>query len=930
MASPQVGINPPKDSLTPAMRQYVEQKKRVGDAVLLFRMGDFYETFYDDAVLCSRVLGIALTSRDKNSASPVPLAGIPYHALDGYLSKLVAAGHKVAISEQLEDPKLAKGVVRRDVVRIVTPGTLTEDTLLGERDDNVLAALCVRDEEVGLAIVELACGRFETIELTGPSLLDMLVRLRPAELLIAEESGPEAETIGHELRNLCGTAITKRPVHEFSTYQAQRSLQEHFGVATLDGFGFEEVSQSLVAAGAIIQYLQETQKTALAHVTAIRPRLAADCVQIDHNSWRSLEIDRTLRGGQREGSLLHAIDRTVHAAGGRMMRHWLAAPLTSAHAIRERQQAVGFFVEESTQRDRIRQKLKTLADVERIAGRVALGRASPRDLESLGKTLNAVPKLLNEDRAIEIPFLHKIALDLGGQSAEKNYHVTTSPHGQIEELARLLASAIRENPSSNLREGGFMADGYHAELDRLRAISHNGQAWLAEYQRKEIERTGIAHLKAGYNRVFGYYLEVPHSGTAKVPADFIRKQTVKNAERYITETLKNHEHEVLTAQDRANQLEFELFEELRKQVAEWLGPLAIVAGALARLDCVTALAELAEERRCVRPEIVDDGQLEIIDGRHPVLDQAIGDDFVPNDTCMGRQPGAAQPMASDNGPRSVGPVALANASNTASNQDDARVFVITGPNMAGKSTYIRQVALLTIMAQIGAFVPARRMTLSLVDRLFARVGSSDEIMRGQSTFMVEMIEAANILHNATRDSLVILDELGRGTSTFDGLSLAWAVTEHLANTIGCRTLVATHYHELIELSSLLKNVRNFNVAVREMTHDPTNAESSIVFLHKIVEGGANQSFGIHVARLAGVPRCVIDRSREVLDQLQRRIAGTSSSPAIAVAKSRDVSQLALFREPGDELLEAMRSLDPDNLTPMEALTRLREWKDRFV
>jgi DNA mismatch repair protein MutS len=933
MAATQVGISPALDSLTPAMRQFVEQKKRVGDAVLLFRMGDFYETFYDDAILCSRVLGIALTTRDKNSPSPVPLAGIPYHALDGYLSKLVAAGYKVAISEQLEDPKQAKGVVRRDVVRIVTPGTLTEETLLADRDDNVLAALCLRGEEVGLAIVELACGRFETIESAAASLLDTLVRLRPAELLLAEESGPEAERIGQELRSLCGTAISRRPVHEFSAYQAQRSMQEHFGVATLAGFGFDAMTNSLVAAGGIIQYLQETQKTALAHVSAIRRRAAADSVQIDHSSWRSLEIDRTLRGGQREGSLLHAIDRTVHAAGGRMLRHWLAAPLTSADAIRERQQAVGLLLEEPTLRDRIRQKLKGLADVERIAGRAALGRASPRDLESLSRTLGALPNLLDDTRLGEIAYLHEIIVNLDGVKVSEGGRPLAGARGSdsarreprppiaesneqnpiqpIAELASLLQRAIRENPSNNMREGGFIADGYHAELDRLRAVSHDGQNWLADYQRREIERTGITHLKAGYNRVFGYYLEVPHSGTAKVPADFIRKQTVKNAERYITETLKNHEHEVLTAQDRANQLESELFEELRKQVAQWLVPLGLVAGAIARLDCVTALAELAEERRCVRPEIIDSGELEIIDGRHPVLDQAIGDDFVPNDACM------------------IG---------------DARVFVITGPNMAGKSTYIRQVALLTIMAQIGAFVPARRMALSLVDRIFARVGSSDEIMRGQSTFMVEMIEAANILHNATRDSLVILDELGRGTSTFDGLSLAWAVTEHLANSVGCRTLVATHYHELIELASLLKNVRNFNVAVREIgnrqpaignqstidNRQSTIQESSIVFLHKIVEGGANQSFGIHVARLAGVPRSVIDRSREVLDQLQRRLAGASTSPALAAVKSRDVSQLALFREPGDEILDALRAMDPDRLTPLEALTRLKEWKDRYL
>lgn len=607
-----------------------------------------------------------------------------------------------------------------------------------------------------------------------------------------------------------------------------------------------------------------------------------------------------------------------------MLRHWLASPLRSAEAIRHRQQAVKLLLEESAARERIRQRLRNLCDVERIAGRVALGRASPRDMESLGRTLTVLPGLVDCERADEMRFLHEILVDLSGSSDEDDPTVLpTAAHGEpavspapitaqgamqqdlkfaVGELAKLIHSAIRENPANNLREGGFIADGYHAELDRLRNISSDGQTWLAQYQRNEAERTGIANLKAGYNRVFGYYLEVPHSAAAKVPADFIRKQTVKNAERYITETLKNHEHEVLTAQDRANQLEYDLFEELRKQVVQWLPDLSRVAGAIARLDCVSALAQLAEDRRCVRPEILEGGELEIIDGRHPVLDQVIGDDFVPNDTNM---------------------------------SDEARVFVITGPNMAGKSTYIRQVALLTIMAQIGAFVPARSMRLSLVDRIFARVGSSDEIMRGQSTFMVEMTEAANILHNATARSLVILDELGRGTSTFDGLSLAWAVTEHLATKTKCRTLVATHYHELIELAAQLKTVRNYNVAVRETTkrqrHDghADAAESSIIFLHKIVEGGANQSYGIHVARLAGVPKPVIDRSKEVLDQLQRRLAGSAAAVPAGDDALRQPDQLALFREPSDELLDALRAVDPDCMTPMDALARLKEWKDRY-
>ncbi|MDO8629099.1 MAG: DNA mismatch repair protein MutS, partial [Phycisphaerales bacterium] len=793
------------------------------------------------------------------------------------------------------------------------------------------------------AVVELAGGRFESVDASPDTLLDTLVRLRPAEILIDDERGGEAERLADQLRELCGTAITRRPLHEFAAYQAERALLEHFGVVTLAGFGFDAMTPPLCAAGCIIQYLQETQKTALGHVTAIRRRAAADAVQIDHSSWRALEIDRTLRGGQREGSLLHAIDRTVHPAGSRKLRHWLAAPLTDAAVIRRRQQAVVFFVDSAVPRARVRQALRHVADVERIASRVALGRASPRDLEALGRTLAALPGIIELLPRDEL-FLGEVVTSLSGDAAnEANHQITQSPHHQIQDLASLLRRAIRENPASNLREGGFIADGYDAELDRLRSIGRDGQSWLAAYQRSEIERTGIAYLKAGFNRVFGYYLEVPHSGRDKVPPDYVRKQTVKNAERYITESLKNHEQEVLTAEERANELEHNLFERLRQEVAVWMTPLLRLADAIARLDCVAALAELAEQRRYVRPEIVDDGRLEIIDGRHPVLDQSLADAFVPNDTLL--------------------------------SPDDARVFVITGPNMAGKSTYIRQVALLTILAQIGSFVPARRMTFSLVDRIFARVGSSDEIMRGQSTFMVEMTEAANILHNATRASLVILDELGRGTSTFDGLSLAWAVTEHLANEIGCRTLVATHYHELIELASLLKNVRNYNVAVKEYSEprpsgsgpnqsrdregagpiragsvsdrslasheaaEPRShegvgralpAEQSIVFLHKIVEGGASQSYGIHVARLAGIPRSVIDRSREVLEELQRGFARESRTPQLARRKTRSDKQLTLFRDPGDELLDALRTADPDHLTPMEALARLKELKDRFT
>jgi DNA mismatch repair protein MutS len=885
----------PIDGLTPAMRQFVEQKKRVGEAILLFRMGDFYETFYDDALLCSKVLGIALTARNKNSDNPIPLAGIPYHALETYLRKLVVAGHKVAISEQLEDPKEAKGVVKRDVVRIVTAGTLTDEALLSAKDDNILAAVCIRKNEVGLALVELAGGRFEVVDVSRDSLLDELVRARPAELLIDDERDYETERIAEQLHQICGNTITRRPPHEFSNHQAERSLLEHFDVSTLAGFGFERVSAALCAAGCVIQYLQETQKTALDHIAAIRRRVAGDFLQIDHSTWRSLEIERTLRSGQIEGTLLWAVDRTLHPIGGRKLRHWLRTPLTDATGILHRQDAVRFLVDNDANRIEIRRLLKTMADVERIAGRVALARTYPRDLAALGQTLGGLPKIAEQLKESRIPFLTEIASALEG----------------LGDLAELLRRAIREDPSNALREGGFIAGGFDAELDRLRSVGADGQTWLAEFQKRQIEQTGIAFLKVGFNRVFGYYIEVPNSGKDKVPIDYVRKQTIKSAERYITEELKNYETDVLTARDRANELEYKLFEQLRDDVATRIQDLLRVADAMGRADVVAGFAELAIERRYVRPDFVDDAVLTITDGRHPVLDQALGDDFVPNDTAM--------------------------------NEKDALVFVITGPNMAGKSTYIRQVALLQLLAQTGSFVPVSEMTCSVVDRIFARVGSSDEIMRGQSTFMVEMTEAANILHYATARSLVVLDELGRGTSTFDGLSLAWAITEHLATTTRCRSLVATHYHEMTELSELLRGVRNYNVAVRE-TGDRNRREpggqgsnelagstqdEGIVFLHRIVEGGASKSYGIHVARLAGIPKSVIARSREVLDELQRSFAREARGPQLAGKKNKDDPQLSLFRDPGEELLEALRDLDPERIAPMDALQQLIKWKKEF-
>ena len=864
------------------MRQYVEQKTQAGDAILLFRMGDFYETFYDDARTIARVLGIALTSRSKDKKDqPIPLAGIPYHALEGYLTKLVNAGYRVAISEQVEDPKLAKGVVRREIVRIVTAGTLVDEALLDERSDNVLAAVCPGPGRVGLAGVELASGRFQAFGLLGAEAVDELVRLRPAELLIDEDAPKDSEIdrLAGELRSLCGCPTTRRPGHQFAEYHAEQTLRDHFGVATLAGFGFEEMDASLQAAGAILSYLQETQKTALTHIVTIGRHSPAETMQIDHNTWRSLEIERTLLGGAREGSLLAAVDRTVHPIGARQLRRWICAPLQCPQGIATRQEAVAYFVEREATRHKVRATLKRIADVERITARVAMARATPRDLASLGAALRQLPELRRQlDQAVPL-LLSELDEALGG----------------LDDLADLLESAIRSDAPHTLREGGIIRSGFDQELDRLHAVSRDGKTWLAKYQQEQIQATGIGGLKIGFNRVFGYYIEISKAHQDRVPDHYVRKQTVKNAERYITDELKRFESEVLTAEEKACDLEAVLFERVRGRVAERIEPLMRVADAIGQIDALAGLAELAVRQRYVRPKLVEQPALDITGGRHPVLEQTLAEGFVPNDCRL--------------------------------DPNQARLLIITGPNMAGKSTYVRQVALITLLAQTGSFVPAEEMTFAPVDRVFARVGASDEISRGRSTFMVEMTEAANILNNATDRSLVVLDELGRGTSTFDGLSLAWAITEHLANNVRCLTLMATHYHELTELSELLDGVRNYNVAVRE-TSDGSGGES-IVFLHRIVPGGTDKSYGLHVARLAGVPKEVTARSREVLDELERGFQRETKTPQLSRKRTKRDDQLLLFADPSEEIVKALGKLDVNALTPLEGLAKLKELQDRL-
>jgi DNA mismatch repair protein MutS len=872
---------------TPMMQQYRELKARDPDALLLFRMGDFYEMFGDDAERAGALLGLTVTTRDRDKgADAMPMAGFPHHQLEAYLARIVAAGLRAAVCEQMEDPRQAKGIVKRDVVRVVTPGTLTDDALLDPRAANHLAAVVEARGKLGLAWAELSTGRFELCEVSRTELIDEITRLEPAEILVSETArdAPWLRT----LRGLTRAPVTPRPSWDFQADQARAALLGHFGVTTLAGFGVDDDAVEVAAAGALLGYLRETQRSAPAHLARLTPRRRGQTLALDSMTRRSLELTRTLRDGRREGSLLAVVDHTATPMGARLLAEWIGAPLTDLDAILRRQAVVAALVDDPALRHELRTQLARAADLERLAARAGTGRASPRDLAALGRTLALLPRIKALVTARQSPRLRELeaALEL------------------CPEIRQAIAEALVDDPPLALKEGGIVRDGYHPALDELRALARGGKTWIARFQAELVQRTGINGLKIGFNKVFGYYVEITHAQAAgrQIPPDFVRKQTVKNAERYITPELKEYEDKVLRAEDQARALEYELFVTLRDRVAAEAPRLVQAGGVLAQLDALAGLAELAARRGHVRPVIVADPVLEIEAGRHPVLDALMPQgEFVPNDVAL--------------------------APNTAT------LLLITGPNMAGKSTYIRQVALIALLAQVGAFVPARRARVGVADRLFARVGATDELGRGLSTFMVEMTETANILHNATDRSLVILDEIGRGTSTFDGVSLAWAIAEHLHDHTRCRTLFATHYHELVDLEKTKPRLRNANVAVREQAGE-------IVFLHRIVPGGADQSYGIHVARLAGVPAPVLDRAGEVLAFLEKqhvsdvnRDAATGSAPPTTAAgptrrvKTGRALQGSLFAALPDPILDELRQVDPAALTPDLAaalLCRLRD------
>ena len=864
---------------TPIRRQYLAIKQQYPGAILFFRLGDFYETFDDDAKLVSRELEIVLTGREMGKGHRVPLAGIPCHAADNYIARLINKGYKVAICEQVEDPALAQGLVERQVVRVVTPGTVVEPQLLAEKRNNYLAALVLDSDPDGespaaaVAYADVSTGEFAVTQLDGrdPSqaVQQELARLQPAEVLVPD--GGDALPFDFARFSL---HVSPFPAWHFSTDVARRALLDHFGVVTLDGFGLAGAPQAVSAAVALLQYVAETQKLALAGFTDLRVYSQRGYMTLDAATRRNLEIYESTRSRAIQGSLLGVLDATRTAMGGRLLRRWLGQPLLDLHGLVARQDGIDVFYHDTPLRVAVIALLDQMADLERLANRVGQRIATPRDLTALRGSLQLVPRLQEElgrsQRAAVVPL------------AALNERLDP-----CADLVRLISQAIADEPPLKLAEGGVIRPGFSAELDGLHAASRDARQWIASLERTERERTGIKNLKVGYNRVFGYYIEVTTPNLPQVPADYIRKQTLVGAERYITPDLKEHESLILNAQERLVELEGQIYKQVLDQVASGAGRIRATAAAVAELDVFSSLAEVALRHRYVRPVLTDGDEISIVGGRHPVVELTLTDEpFVPND------------------------VRLCNR--------DAQLIVLTGPNMAGKSTFLRQVALIVLMAQVGSFVPAESATIGLVDRIFTRVGAQDDIATGQSTFMVEMVETANILHNATGRSLIILDEIGRGTSTYDGLAIARAVVEYIHNhpRLGSKTLFATHYHELTELAKVLPRVRNFNVAVAE-------EGDRVVFLRKIVPGGADRSYGIHVAQLAGLPRSVIHRAEEVLESLEKDEKGRGRKERMRQEMAS--SQLGLFPAPAESpALKELASLDVDSLSPLEALTKLYE------
>ncbi|PIE55903.1 MAG: DNA mismatch repair protein MutS [Desulfobulbus propionicus] len=872
--------------LTPMLRQYMEIKESHQDTILFYRMGDFYEMFFDDAEIAARTLNITLTSRShKNDEHKIPMCGVPFHAVNGYLAKMVNAGFRVAICEQVENPKEAKGIVRRKVTRIITPGVTTNEELLDEKANRFICALAPPSDKkgakrFGISLLDASTGTFLVNEIsvhqqTLTAVVDEICRYQPAELLLPQgKEGPEpsleplVQQLQVALGNIC---LTQRPEHQFDPATARTALTEHFRTTDLAGFGCDHMQPGLQAAGALLTYIQETQKTDLDHIRQLTPVHNDQHLIVDESSRRNLELIETLIGAKKQGTLLSVMDKTVTPMGARLLRQRLLFPLQDMARITARLDAVEELNDRKELRSDIRVHLNDIYDMERLCSRLVLGHGNARDMVALKVSLGKLPALKNLLATTKTALLLRINEQMDA----------------LEDLFQLVARTIRDDAPVTLREGNLIQEGYHEELDRLILLLRDGKQLILDLETKEREQTGITKLKVGYNKVFGYYFELSRTQASEVPDHWIRKQTLVNAERFITPELKELENAIASAQERRLILEYELFQEIRGQLHQESRRILDCAHHVARLDVLACLAETAARNRYIKPSISDDGQLFIREGRHPVIEQALEPGrFVPNDVRL--------------------------------DQDQHELLIITGPNMAGKSTILRQTALIVLLAHIGSFVPADEASICLVDRIFTRVGATDDLRRGQSTFMVEMNETANILNNASARSLVILDEIGRGTSTYDGLAIAWAVTEALASKggQGVKTLFATHYHELIELAASNPRIKNYSIAVREWN-------DSIIFLHKLVEGGTSRSYGIQVASLAGVPDAVIRRAREILRNIEETEQQKKTNK-ISSQRQTSPTQLALFRPKKSELEQLLGTVKPDEVSPRQALDLLYE------
>ena len=861
--------------ITPMMQQYLEIKEQNKDAILFFRLGDFYEMFNEDAKLASRELDLTLTTRDRGKPEEerVPMCGVPYHSCDGYIARLIAKGYKVAICEQTEDPAKAKGLVKRDIIRVITPGTVDSSMLEGSRS-NYICGLYMDEERAGVCFCDITTGKTHATAFSGgdlnESVANELGRFHPVEAVV-NDGAYGREALVSLLREKFGCRVENYGERRFNLADAQRRAEGQFGKEAAAALP-QGNPTALMALGGLLDYLYETQKTDLSHINSLEYYEQGRFLELDLTARRNLELTETLRNKEKRGSLLWVLDKTKTAMGGRLLRSWLERPLLDLAAIDRRLSAVEALVGDTVGREELILSLSGISDMERLIGRVVYGSAGGRDMASLRASLEKLPQVKAKLASFAAGRLGELAASLD----------------ELQDVYQLLCQAIVDDPPFSVREGGFIRDGYDSEVDRLRGILSGGKGVIAEVEAREREKTGIKSLKVGYNKVFGYYIEVSRSYYDQVPADYIRKQTLANCERFITQELKDLEHTVLTASDRVIALEYDLFTALREKVGAHMARIQATAAAVAELDTLCAFAAVASKNNYCRPTVDDGDVIEIHDGRHPVVEQVLkGSLFVPNDTYMGRQ--------------------------------ESRVAIITGPNMAGKSTYMRQVALITLMAQVGSFVPARSARIGVVDRIFTRIGASDDLSAGQSTFMVEMTEVSDILKHATSRSLLILDEIGRGTSTFDGMSIARAVLEHCADRkkLGCKTLFATHYHELTELENTLPGVKNFNIAVKARGED-------IVFLRKIIPGGADRSYGIEVAKLAGLPESVVRRARAVLKELEE---SSGHRPQLLAAPQQDQVSLEALGEA--EVINRLRRTQPDTLSPMEALNLLYELKQKL-